>query len=124
MWQILAEECWTLVCSKTGGGVLSAIPPNPDLRALCDLFSTLDDEEQQFRITLIRLYEEAWQTHVPSGAKIDVNQEQYQAFLSAIPKQPPRTRRGYWLFQTQAEKEPMATLLKSAAEESRLPAWI
>jgi hypothetical protein len=120
-WQILSQECWTLVCQE--GGVLNPkIPDKPDLRTLRDLLLALDEEEKQFRITLIKLYDEAWLTHVPSGAKIDASDERYQAFFTTIPKEPPRTRRGYWLFKRETDKEPMATLLKSA--QGQLPTWV
>jgi len=120
-WQILSQECWTLVCQE--GGVLNPeVPDKPDLRTLPDLLLALDEEEKQFRITLIKLYDEAWLTHVPSGAKIDTSDRRYQAFFCSIPKEPPRTRRGYWLFKRETDKEPMATLLKSA--QGQLPTWV
>ncbi|EDN71638.1 hypothetical protein BGS_0670 [Beggiatoa sp. SS] len=122
-WQMLSKACWTVVCQE--GGVLEPkMPDKPDLRTLRDLLPALDEEEKQFRIALIKLYDEAWLTHVPSGAQIDASRKQYQYFFVAIPKQPPRTRRGYRLFKREADKEPMATLLKSAQGQSLLPAWV
>jgi len=122
-WQILSEECWDLACHE--GGILNpTMPDAPDLRVLCDLLPILDDEEKRFRIALIKLYDEARLTRIPSGAKIDVSREQYHAFFQAIPLKPPRTRRSYWLFKKEADKEPMATLFKQAQGLSQLPAWV
>jgi len=122
-WQILSKECFALVCQE--GGVLKpAMPDEPDLQALCDLLPILDDEEKRFRIALIKLYDEARLTRIPSGAQIDVSREQYHTFFRAIPLEPPRTRRSYWLFKKEADKEPMATLFKQAQGLSHLPAWV
>ena len=122
-WQILSQECWTLACQE--GGILNPqMPTKPDLQALCDLLPELDKEEQQFRIALVKLYDEACLTHVPTGAQIDANNERYQTFFCCIPKDPPRTRRGYRLFKREADKGTMATLLKSAQGQSQLPSWV
>lgn len=124
MWRSVSKDCWTLVCNKEGGGVLLPVPNKPDLQDLCDLLPRLEQEEKQFRQALIKIYEEAQLTLLPAGAQIDVSREQYQAFFVAIPKEPPRTRRCYYLFEREACKEPMATLLKQAKDQSQLPSWL
>jgi len=121
-WRAVSKDSWNLVCDKNGGGVLVPVPHEPDLLALYDLCPILDQEEQQFRIALIKSYDQAFLTYVPSGAQIDVNN--YHAFFESLPKKAPRILRCYYLFKREAAKEPMATLLKQAKGESILPQWV
>ncbi len=123
-WRAVSKDCWDLVCNKNGGGILVPVPEKPDLRELCDLCPRLDEEERQFRLALIKLFNEASLTYVPPGAEIDVNNSKYQAFYESIPKNAPRTRRCYYLFKREITKEPLATLLKQAKGESILPKWV
>jgi hypothetical protein len=122
MWRRVSTECWTLV--RQEGGVLLPMPAEPDLQELHALLPTLDDEEQQFRQALKKLAHEANHIYIPTGAKIDVNRDKYQAFFAAFPKQPPRTRRSYCLFDRETRKEPIATLLKQQHSQSKLPDWV
>ena len=121
MWRTVSKDCWTLVCENT---TEISMPNTPDLQDLCDLLPILAQEEEQFRLFLINIYNEAQLTYLPPGAKIDVNKEQYQAFFSTFPKKTPRTHRCYYLFEREACKEPMATLLKQETAWALLPKWV
>ena len=123
MWCEVSKEYWALVCDKTGGGVLLPVPEKPELQDLCELLRQLNQKEKNFRLALSNLYQEAQLTHLPAGARIEVTKKQYHAFLAAIPKDAPETRRCYYFFEREVCKEPMATLLALAKDKNILPEW-